>query len=70
LAAAAGRGPYFSWAAWSDAGAWRPLTDVGDLDVVGDCCLYDRIPGGGTCADCVLTPEDVRRQHWRSILDR
>ncbi|BCB76421.1 (2Fe-2S)-binding protein [Phytohabitans flavus] len=20
------------------------------------CCLYYRIPGGGTCADCVLTP--------------
>lgn len=25
------------------------------------CCLYYRIPGGGTCADCVLTPARSRR---------
>ncbi|MEU4421034.1 (2Fe-2S)-binding protein [Actinoplanes sp. NPDC024001] len=35
-----------------------------------NCCLYYRIPGGGTCGDCVLTPEETRRRHWRSILAR
>jgi hypothetical protein len=30
------------------------------------CCLFYRVPGGGTCGDCVLTPEDVRRQQWRA----
>ncbi len=35
-----------------------------------NCCLYYRIPGGGTCGDCVLTPERVRRQQWRAMLDR
>ncbi|WP_250005206.1 (2Fe-2S)-binding protein [Actinoplanes sp. M2I2] len=35
-----------------------------------NCCLYYRIPGGGTCGDCVLTPEDERRRHWRSVLSR
>lgn len=24
------------------------------------CCLYYRIPGGGTCGDCVLTPDRAR----------
>lgn len=33
-----------------------------------NCCLYYRIPGGGTCADCVLTPEPARRGHWQSVL--
>jgi hypothetical protein len=28
------------------------------------CCLYYRVPGGGTCGDCVLTAEHVRRG-WR-----
>jgi hypothetical protein len=27
-----------------------------------NCCLYYRIPGGGTCADCVLTPDADRRR--------
>ena len=32
-----------------------------------NCCLYYRIPGGGTCGDCVLTPADERRRHWLSL---
>lgn len=35
-----------------------------------NCCLYYRIPGGGTCGDCVLTPEPDRRRHWQSALRR
>lgn len=35
-----------------------------------NCCLYYRIPGGGLCGDCVLTPEPVRRQQWRQVLGR
>jgi hypothetical protein len=35
-----------------------------------NCCLYYRIPGGGTCGDCVLTPEPERVRGWRSVLDR
>jgi ferric iron reductase protein FhuF len=35
-----------------------------------NCCLYYRIPGGGTCGDCVLTPQDVRRRQWQSVLRR
>jgi ferric iron reductase protein FhuF len=38
--------------------------------VRNNCCLYYRIPGGGTCGDCVLTPDDVRRRQWRSALQR
>jgi len=32
------------------------------------CCLYYRVPGGGTCGDCVLTPEPIRRQQWQAAL--
>ena len=32
------------------------------------CCLYYRVPGAGTCGDCVLTPEPVRRQQWQAAL--
>jgi ferric iron reductase protein FhuF len=28
------------------------------------CCLFYRIPGGGTCADCVLVSDDARRVMW------
>lgn len=35
-----------------------------------NCCLYYRIPGGGTCGDCVLTPEAVRRRAWAAVLAR
>jgi FhuF 2Fe-2S C-terminal domain len=34
------------------------------------CCLLYRVPGGGMCGDCVLTPEHVRRQQWQSALSR
>lgn len=34
------------------------------------CCLFYRVPGAGTCGDCVLTPEDVRRQQWQAMLRR
>jgi len=33
-----------------------------------NCCLYYRVPGGGTCGDCVLTPEADRRRHWDQLL--
>ena len=36
--------------------------------VRNNCCLYYRIPGGGTCGDCVLTPDDVRRRQWQAVL--
>jgi FhuF 2Fe-2S C-terminal domain len=32
------------------------------------CCLLYRVPGAGTCGDCVLTPEDVRRRQWQAAL--
>ena len=35
-----------------------------------NCCLYYRIPGGGTCGDCVLTPEPERRRGWQAALRR
>jgi hypothetical protein len=35
-----------------------------------NCCLYYRIPGGGTCGDCVLTPAADRVRAWRSALER
>jgi hypothetical protein len=34
------------------------------------CCLYYRVPGGGICGDCVLTPEPIRRQQWQAALRR
>jgi FhuF 2Fe-2S C-terminal domain len=34
------------------------------------CCLFYRVPGGGTCGDCVLTPEGARRQQWQAALRR
>jgi len=34
------------------------------------CCLYYRVPGAGTCGDCVLTPERIRRQQWQADLGR
>jgi hypothetical protein len=35
-----------------------------------NCCLYYRIPGGGTCGDCILTPEAERSRHWRAALGK
>ena len=34
------------------------------------CCLFYRIPGAGMCGDCVLTPDEVRRQQWQQALSR
>jgi hypothetical protein len=34
------------------------------------CCLFYRVPGGGLCGDCVLVPDEVRRQQWQSALGR
>jgi hypothetical protein len=34
------------------------------------CCLFYRVPGAGLCGDCVLTPDDVRREQWKSALSR
>jgi ferric iron reductase protein FhuF len=33
-----------------------------------NCCLADRLPGGVRCADCSLTPADVRRQAYRDSM--
>ncbi len=33
-----------------------------------NCCLYYRIPGGGYCGDCVLTPEPERQRAWQAAL--
>jgi FhuF 2Fe-2S C-terminal domain len=38
--------------------------------VRNSCCLFYRVPGGGLCGDCVLTPEHVRRQQWQAALSR
>lgn len=38
--------------------------------VRANCCLYYRIPGGGTCGDCVLTPDAERRRGWQAMLAR
>lgn len=35
-----------------------------------NCCLYYRVPGGGTCGDCVLTPQAERDRRWESTLGR
>jgi hypothetical protein len=35
-----------------------------------NCCLYYRIPGGGTCGDCVLTAPEERSRQWRAVLER
>jgi siderophore-iron reductase FhuF len=46
-----------------------PLRDSGRLDVHSgrlrfrrrSCCLFYRLPGGGTCGDCPLDPRGTRR---------
>ncbi|MEU4689186.1 (2Fe-2S)-binding protein [Actinoplanes sp. NPDC023714] len=38
--------------------------------VRNNCCLYYRIPGGGTCGDCVLVPPADRARQWRAMLSR
>lgn len=58
-----------------------PLAGVAELErpdpararwflVRRNCCLYYRIPGGGTCGDCVLTPAEDRRRQWQRVLSR
>jgi hypothetical protein len=37
--------------------------------VRNNCCLYYRIPGGGYCGDCVLTPEPERERTWSAALE-
>ncbi|MCY1143203.1 (2Fe-2S)-binding protein [Actinoplanes sp. Pm04-4] len=57
-----------------------PLTGTASLErpdprrarwflVRNNCCLYYRLPGGGTCGDCILTPDAVRRRHWQRMLN-
>jgi FhuF 2Fe-2S C-terminal domain len=61
--------------------ALDPLKDTGELVqpdlsrarwffVRRSCCLFYRVPGAGTCGDCVLTPEGARRQQWQAALRR
>jgi len=38
--------------------------------VRSSCCLFYRVPGAGTCGDCVLTPEADRRRQWQEALRR
>ncbi len=44
-----------------------PLAGAGGFEAPGrfrrrSCCLYYRIPGGGTCGDCVLTGSPAQRR--------
>jgi len=59
--------------------ATGPLAGTGDLIqpdprqprrflIRRSCCLFYRVPGGGLCADCVLTTEETRRRHWQDVL--
>lgn len=49
----------------------RPFEDRPRRFLVrNNCCLYYRIPGGGTCGDCVLTRPDERRRGWAAQLGR
>jgi hypothetical protein len=34
------------------------------------CCSFYRVPRAGTCADCALTPADVRLRQWQDALTR
>jgi ferric iron reductase protein FhuF len=36
--------------------------------VRNNCCLYYRIPGAGTCGDCVLTTLGERHRGWQTVL--
>lgn len=33
-----------------------------------NCCLFYRVPGGGTCGDCVLVPDTERLEMWRATV--
>jgi ferric iron reductase protein FhuF len=44
----------------------RPWPDRAERYFVRhSCCLFYRIPGGGTCADCVLVSNDARLVMWQ-----
>lgn len=45
----------------------RPFDDSAEQFFVRrSCCLFYRIPGGGTCGDCVLVPAAARLNIWRA----
>jgi hypothetical protein len=47
----------------------RPFDDRAERFFVRrNCCLFYRIPGGGTCGDCVLVPDSARLDMWRAAL--
>jgi hypothetical protein len=56
------------------AGSGRLVRPRADRDrqflIRRNCCLYYRIPGGGTCGDCVLTPTAERHRGWAAVLRR
>jgi hypothetical protein len=61
-----GQGPLRGTGALVQPDAGRPRRFL----VRRSCCLFYRVPGGGTCGDCVLLPEDVRHRQWQSVLAR
>jgi hypothetical protein len=60
------RPPLLGMATWErpDPGAARWFL------VRHNCCLYYRIPGGGTCGDCILVPDAERKARWQQVLSR
>lgn len=47
----------------------RPFEDRADRFFVRhNCCLFYRIPGGGTCGDCVLVRDSARREMWQNAV--
>lgn len=47
----------------------RPFDDRADRFFVRhNCCMFYRVPGGGTCGECVLTPETERLEMWRTAV--
>ena len=49
----------------------RPFADHPERFFVrNNCCLFYRIPGGGTCGDCVLVSDAARLDMWRALLNQ
>jgi len=49
----------------------RPFDDRAERFFVrNNCCLFYRIPGGGTCGDCVLVSDAARLDMWRALLNQ
>jgi ferric iron reductase protein FhuF len=47
----------------------RPFDDRAQRFFVRhNCCLFYRVPGGGTCGDCVLVPDNKRLEMWRATV--